>query len=485
MRSDYYKWLTDYARGKTFDDFLISPGREKEKTRKGISLATNFSENIKINIPLVSSNMDTVTGARMAIVLAKKGGIGVIHRYLSIDDQCEKIREVKRKEGHIIAQPHGISKNSTINQAKLIMAKNKVGSLVVIDEEGRLLGLLSPRDVRFAGENQLVSERMTPAKKLIVVDAKTNIAKAKDIIDKNRLEKLPLVSNDFKLVGLITAKDIENLEKYPLANKDSRGQLIVGAAIGAVGDYLERTAELIKAGADVIVMDIANFQSNVGKEAVQNFRKKFPSIELMIGNVVLPEAVSIYQKLGVNGIKIGLGPGSACTTRYNTNVGVPQAQAICECVGVSRIPLIADGGVKRNGHIALALLFGSSAVMIGGMFAGTDESPGLVFRDSIGKKVKSFRGMASREAMYERLKVEEADDPYEISSRMSPEGIEKKVEYKGSVVPIIDDIVGNLSSTISYLGGMSLVEARNIFLKNPQKYLIQLSEASKRESWDR
>ncbi len=485
MKNRYDQWLIDELRGRTFDDFLNPPGWGKAKTRKGISLVSNFSQNVPLNLPIVSANMDTVTGARMAVVMAQEGGLGIIHRYLSVDDQCSKVREVKRKESSVIEQPHSIVKTATIGEARKIIEKHKVGCLMVIGSDGKLLGLLSSRDVRFASDEQLISERMTPREKLITASPSISLSKARNLLDKNRLEKLPLVGKDLKLVGLITSKDIENLERYPLANKDLNGQLIVGAAIGAVGDYLERSAELIKSKVDVLVMDIANFQSEVGREAVKNFRKKFPEAELVIGNIVLPEAVRVYQKLGVNGLKVGLGPGSACTTRYNTNIGVAQAQAIYDCARVSEIPIVADGGVKRHGHIALALLLGSSSVMVGGLFAGTSETPGLVFRDSNGKKVKIFRGMASREAMYERLRTEEADDPYEISSRMSPEGIERKVEYKGSVVPIIKDIAGHLTSTISYLGGMSLKEAKEIFTKNPQKYIIRISAATQRESWDR
>lgn len=485
MKSERDRWLRSTLRGSTFDDFLNPPGWGKVKTRKGISLATKFSQNVGLNVPIVSANMDTITRARMAVAMAKEGGIGVIERYLSIEEQHGKVEEVKRKESHIILQPHSISRANTIAQAEELMARNKVGCLVVLNESGKLLGLLSSRDVRFARHNDLVADRMTPANRLVTASPHTTLNGAKKLLDKNRLEKLPLIDEKFKLLGLITAKDIENLDKYPLANKDSSGRLVVGAAVGAVGDFLERTSELVKAGADVVIMDIANFQSDLGKEAVKKFRKKFPDTELVIGNVVLPEAVEIYQRLGVNGIKVGLGPGSACTTRYNTNIGVPQAQAIYECARVAKIPVIADGGIRRDGQISLALLLGADSVMIGGLFSGTDEAPGLVFRKSTGKRVKSFRGMASREAMYQRLRAEEADDPYEISSRISPEGIEKEVEAKGSVVPIIREIAGHIASMVSYMGGLTLKEVKEMFMANPTKHLIKLSEAAKRESFDR
>ncbi|MFN7088692.1 MAG: IMP dehydrogenase, partial [Candidatus Paceibacteria bacterium] len=313
MRSAQDRWLRSVLAGCTLDDFLISPGWGKAKSRKGISLASVFSTNIKLNLPIVSANMDTITGARMAIAMAREGGMGIIHRYLSIEDQCEKVREVKRHESLVIEEPYSISPYATISEARMLMNRNKVGGLVVVDLEGRFVGLLSSRDVRFADENQIIAERMKPVDQLIVARPDITLKEAKKLLDKHRLEKLPLVEDNFKLRGLITSKDIENLERYPLANKDASGRLVVGASIGAVGDYLERAAELIKADVDVIVIDIANFQSDIGKEAVIQFRKKFPDTELVVGNLVIPEAVKVYQRLGVNGIKVGLGSGSACT----------------------------------------------------------------------------------------------------------------------------------------------------------------------------
>ncbi len=483
MRSLEHDWLKQLLWGCTFDDFLIAPGWGVATSRKNISLVSKFSQNIPLNIPLVSANMDTITGARMAITVAKKGGIGIIHRYLSIDDQCQKVEEVKREENFIIEKPYSTSPNVTIGEARSIMEKNKVGGLVVVDEEGRLLGILTNKDLRFCRDSDSVDGRMSV--RPITGSPGISLSEAKILLDKFRLEKLPLVDKDRKLKGLITSRDIENLEKYPLANKDSKGQLLVGAAIGATGDYLERTTDLIRAGVDVIVLDIANSQSDVAKNAVINFRKKLPDAELVVGNIVLPEAVQVFEQLGVNGFKVGLGPGSACTTRKNTNIGIPQAHAVYGCSTVSRVPICADGGIKRNGSIAEALMLGGSSVMIGGLFAGTDETPGLVFRDSNGEEVKAFRGMASREAMHEKLRAEEDDDPYETSSRISPEGIEKKVKYRGSVAPVIDEMIGNLSSAISYMGAMSLQEAKEMFMAHPMSYLIKLSESAKRESWDR
>ncbi|MBI2065241.1 MAG: IMP dehydrogenase [Candidatus Yanofskybacteria bacterium] len=486
MRRVEHDWLRKMLWGCTFDDFLISPGWGVAVSRKDISLVSRFSQNIPLNIPLVSANMDTITGARMAITVAKKGGIGIIHRYLSNDDQCKKVEEVKREENFIIEKPYSIFPDATVGEAKNIMLKNKVGGLVVVDELGKLVGILTERDVRYCSGTELIQDRMTKVPNLITAkSSEISLAEVKKLMDDHRLEKLPIVDDDFCLKGLITSRDVENLEKFPLANKDKKGQLLVGAAIGATGDYLERSADLIKAGADVIVLDIANAQSNIAEKAVAEFRKRFPDMELVVGNIVLPGAVKVFNRHGVNGFKVGLGPGSACTTRKNTGIGIPQAQAVYSCSMNSEFPICADGGIKRDGSIAEALILGGSSVMIGGMFAGTDETPGLVFPDSDGKKVKAFRGMASREAMYEKLHAEEADNPYETSSRISPEGIERKVEYRGSVVPIINDMMGHLASTISYMGAMSLQEAKEMFMAHPTEYLIKLSESAKRESWDR
>ncbi len=478
-------WLSEYVRGKTFDDFIDPPGWGRANSRKDISLRTLFSEHIPLNTPIVSANMDTVTGARMAIAQARKGGVGIIHRYLSIEDQCAKAREVKRAENFVIEQPYEIAQTALVTEARDLMNKYKVGGLVVVDSDHKLVGMLSGRDVRFCDGSILVTKRMTPFARLVFMYPGVSFREARECVDAYRLEKLPLVDNKGRLAGLITAKDIQSIERYPLANKDENGQLIVGAAIGATGDYLERAAELVRAGVDVLVLDIANAQSDPGLNAVTNFRKQSASVELVVGNIAIPMAVERYRDLGVNGFKVGLGPGSACTTRRNTNIGVPQGQAIFDCACISGVPVIADGGIRRHGHIVTALLLGASSVMIGGEFGGTEEAPGKTFRKSDGQTVKRFRGMASREAMHEKFKAEEFEDPYAVSSRISPEGIEKDIPYKGSVVPMVDEMIGHIASAVSYLGGLSLEEAKKIFWENPEKYIIQQSLASQKESFDR
>lgn len=486
MKSIQDDWLLAELKGLAFDDFLNPPGWGTAKSRKGLDLRTKFSDHVGLNIPLVSANMDTVTGAKMAVAQAKEGGIGIIHRYLSIEDQCQKVREVKREENFIISKPYSVKPITSIREAERIMIKNNVGSLVVLNENGTLEGILTSRDVRFCADKDIpVSRRMNGRGVLITAPIDTKLEEARKILDKNRLEKLPLVDSQRRLVGLITSKDIENLEKYPLANKDCNGQLMVGAAIGATGDYLERAEELIKARVDVLVIDIANAQSDIGLDATRAFRRRFSNMELVVGNIAVGMAVSKYLGLNVNGFKVGLGPGSACTTRYHTNIGVTQADAIYDCSRISEAPIIADGGIRRNGHIFLSLILGGSSVMIGGLFGGTDEAPGHVIRNSKGHRIKTFRGMASREARLEKSLAESADDPYETSSRISPEGIEKELEYKGSVVPIIHDMMNHLASSISYMGAKSLREAQVMFMENPQKYLTKISRAAQIESWRR
>ncbi|OGN08664.1 MAG: hypothetical protein A3C61_03745 [Candidatus Yanofskybacteria bacterium RIFCSPHIGHO2_02_FULL_39_10] len=473
--------------GCTFDDFGILEGRGVAESRKQIlaRLQTKFSTNINLNIPLVSANMDTITRARMAIAHAKKGGIGIIDRFLTIEDQCEKVAEVKRHENFVITEPYSILPSGTVAEARDIMRKNKVGGLVVIKENGKLVGILTDRDIRFCRDDISVKNRMTNKGRLITAGFNINLEQAKQLLDKHRLEKLPLVDENFKLKGLITSQDLENLERYPLANKDKKGQLVVGAAIGVTGDYLERAQELLKAGVDVLVIDIAHGYSEQGERALKSCRKRFPDAELVVGNVASGESVSRLQSLGANGVKVGIGPGSACMTRYYTNIAPPQGGAVYNCARVAKVPIGGDGGIRRDGHIFLCLLLGADWVMIGGRYAGTDETPGRVIDKSSGKKVKTFRGMASREAMVEKFRAELSENPYEDSARISPEGKEDEVEYKGSVVPIIDDMMGHLTSSISYMGATSLKEAKEMFMANPKKYLKKLSLAAQKESWDR
>ncbi len=486
MRALEHDWLSKILWGCTFDDFGVLPKKGVVRSRKEISLNTKFSTNIPLNIPLASANMETITRARMAIKHAKEGGIGIIERFMTISDQYEKVEEVKREENYIIPQPYSISQEATIGEARMIMEKNKISGLVIVDDIGRLAGILTSRDVKYCSEVCLVKDRMTRAPEIITaLVSEISPANARKLMDENRIEKLPIVDEDFKLKGLITSFDLDNFEKYPLANKDKNGQLIVGAAIGVTGDYLERAEELLRAGADVLVIDIAHGHSENGIEALTACRNKFPDVELVIGNVATPEAVEELQSRGANGIKVGIGPGSVCMTRYYTGIAPPQAESIYRCWRVAKVPLIADGGIRRDGHIVMALLLGGDSVMIGGRYAGTDETPGKSIDKGGGNIVKIYRGMASREAMREKFRAESVDDPFETSARISPEGKEIEVKYMGPVGPIMHDMMGHLASAISYMGVKSLQEAKEKFMNHPMDYLIKLSESAKRESWDR
>lgn len=497
MKSSQNDWLLSELRGHTFDDFLIFPGIGQVEHRRDINLQTKFSEHIGLNVPLVSSNMDTVTESMMAIALAKAGGIGVIHRYLTIEREADEVQKAKRGMNLVISDPYSIGPDANIGEARKLMKWYNVGCLVVMQGD-KFLGILTTLDVRFVSDEVLVTDRMQSYGNLDCIlpcdsgkkpdnpGPWLTVERIRERLDRSRLKYLPVLDHNNIPCGLITGRDIENFERYPLANRDKNGQLVVGAAVGATGDFLERTAALIEAGADVIVVDIANGQSNLMKQAVLAIRGRFIDVELVIGNFVVSSQMREYEAMGVNGFKIGLGPGGACTTRYQTSIGDTQAHAVAICNIATTLPICADGGVRRNGHIAFATIaLGASSVMMGGMFSGTDETPGCVYEDEDGK-YKIYRGMASREAMLDRLEAELHDDPYEASQRLTPEGKPKRVDYRGPVEPILNEMVDSLCSAVSYIGGHSLTEAQAIFAKDPRHFLVgPLSEAARRESFER
>ena len=376
------------------------------------------------------------------------------------------------------------------------MRQRRVGTLVVVDDGKRLKGLLTARDVRFVpADETTVESRMTPADRLVVGEGELTIAEAERLMVDRKIKKLPLIDRDGVLIGLITAKDIVRQERLPFATRDGQGRLMVGAAIGAKGDYLERAAELLSAGVDAIVIDIAHGHSVVMARAIEAFRARFGDVELVAGNVATSEGVSFLADRGVNAIKVGIGPGGGCTTRLTTSFGVPQLQALVECREAARaagVPLIADGGIKRHGAIFEALLFGGDTVMLGSMFAGTEETPGEVVQKSVmlpdshrAVKVpfKVLRGMASIQAIRDRLDVEDADNA-DVEA-LGAEGTEVSVPARGSVRPIIQDILRHLCSSISYSGADSLAEIKELFWKEPEKYLIKLSASGRRESYER
>lgn len=491
--------LLQFVRGCTFDDFLLAPqyGVLPRRDANAIDLATAFSQHLTLNRPLVAANMDTVTRAAMAIVLAEEGGIGIIDRGFRTDDiqpQVAEVASVKRTQHGTIADPHTIEEHGSVADAIRVMERTRVGTLVVVDAARRVTGLLTERDVRFVSPDIRVAERMTARDRLIVHTGPISLPDAERLMIAQKIKKLPLVNPDGTLLGLVTAKDLLKHRQLPFATRDPHGRLRVGAAVGATGDYLERAAEVIRAGADVLVIDIAHGHSLVMERAIEGIRKQCGAIELVAGNVATAAGAQFLMDRGVNGIKVGIGPGGGCTTRVTTNFGIPQVEALVQCrlaVG-DRVPLIADGGVRRDGSLALALLFGGDCVMLGSAFAGTIETPGEVVLKSVfmpdSQKLaqvpfKVFRGMASVGAVRDRLDLEEAG-PRELEA-MGAEGVEVSVPARGSVRVVIHDMLKHLCSAISYGGARSLRELQQSFRSNPERYLVRLSEASRAESFQR
>jgi IMP dehydrogenase len=491
--------LLELVRGCTFDDFLLTPqlGVVASRDPAVIDLTTRFTTQISLKRPIVSANMDTVTRADMAVALAEEGGIGVIDRGFRAGDiapQMAEVVAVKRTQHGVIADPHAIDANHGVADALRLMQRTGVGTLVVTTGDNRLAGLLTRRDVRFIAGDALVADRMTPLDRLVVHAGPIAFADAERIMAERKIKKLPLVNPDGTVLGLITAKDLIKHKTHPFATRDGQGRLCVAAAVGATGDFLERAVELLQAGADVLVIDIAHGHSLVMERAIARLRQRLDAVPLVAGNVATAEGARFLLERGVDAIKVGIGPGGGCTTRLTTNFGVPQVEALVRCrqaVG-DRVPLIADGGVKRDGALAQALLFGGDAVMLGSAFAGTEETPGEIVMKPVlmpeSQKVarvpfKVFRGMASISAVRDRLDLEEAG-PGELEA-LGAEGLEVSVPARGSVRTIIHDMLKHLCSSISYGGVSSLKEFRDNFWSDPARYLIRLSSASRTESFDR
>lgn len=487
--------------GCTFDDFILAPRRSVLERRDpaAIDLSCRLSRRITLKRPIVSANMDTVTRAPMAIVQAEEGGIGVIDRGFragEIEPQVREVEIVKRTQHGVITDPYSVAPTATLDEAVSTMARSRVGTLVVLDENRRLQGLLTERDVRFVDrKGTRVADRMTPLATLVVHRGPLDLDAAERLMVERKIKKLPLVDESGVLTGLITARDLLRRRRMPFATRDERGRLRVGAAIGATGDYLERAAELIRAGVDVIVIDVAHGHSVVMERAIAQFRKQFGDFEMIAGNIATAEGARFLLERGVDGIKVGIGPGGGCTTRMTTSFGVPQAQALVECrmaVADSGAGVIADGGIRRHGAIAQALLFGGDCTMLGSAFAGTTEAPGEVVQKSVllpesQKTVKVpfkvLRGMASLEAIRDRLDVEDADK-VEIEA-LGAEGMEISVPARGSARTIIRDMVRHLCSSVSYGGASTLSELRRMFWADPEAFLIKQSPSARRESYER
>ena len=451
----------DIKEGLTFDDVLLVPKRSPVISRTQTDLKTKLSRNITINIPLVSANMDTITESGMAIALAREGGIGIIHRFMAIGDQVDEVLRVKRSESVMIEQPYTIKADVKVYEAMKMMQEYGVSGLLVEDKDRTLDGIITNRDIIFEKNmERKVAELMT--KNVITAKYGTTMEQAKEILHKHRIEKLPVVDDKKRIVGLITSKDIMKMDQYPSASKDKKGRLLVGAAVGVKGDFLERTEALLDAGADTIIVDIAHGHSNNAINTVNMIKKAFPHCELIAGNVATGEGARDLITAGVDAVKVGVGSGSICITRVVTGSGVPQLTAVMESVKVARdydIPVISDGGIRTSGDTTKALAVGASSVMVGSMFGGTDESPGKTLVKN-GKKFKMYRGMASFYASLGRKYREEGTQIIDSSDLNDyvPEGVEAMVPYKGSVVDIIRQLVGGLRSGLSYCGAKTISE---------------------------
>ena len=460
--------------GYTFDDVLLEPQRSGVFSRKDVNTSAQFSKNITLNMPIVSSNMDTVTEHRMARFMAEAGGIGIIHRFLSVEKQANEVRRVKRAENVVIEDPYTISVDADISDAKRVMSEKGVSGLPVLNSSGKVVGIITRRDILFTEEkNKKVAEAMT--KKIITGSPKIALVAAKKILFAHRIEKLPLIDRAGKLRGLITLKDILKQGNGKLTSKDKKGRFLAGAALGVKEGTLERAKALLDAGADALIVDIAHGHNERALEIIKLLKRKFKGAEIVGGNVATPKGAVDLIKAGADAVKVGIGPGAACTTRIVTGVGVPQLTAILECAeaaGKYKIPIIADGGVRNSGDLSKALAAGASTVMIGSLLAGTDESPGeYLFEEGAGYKL--YRGMASRDAADEKTKL---DGNQEDGVYRAPEGKSGKVPYRGRAKNVLDDLIAGLRSSMSYLGAKNLRE----FQTNTK--FIKITSAALRES---
>jgi len=448
----------EFKEGLTFDDVLLVPKFSDITSRAQTNLETKLSRNISLNIPLISANMDTVTESRMAVAMAREGGLGIIHRFLTIEEEKNEVLKVKRSGSVMIENPYIISPEQTIKDAINYMKQKGVSGLLVTDSESRLVGILTHRDVMFESEStQLVKDVMT--KDVVTGKANLDLDEAKEILRKNRIEKLPLVDESKHVKGLITTKDITNIENYPFASKDKKGRPLVGAAVGVKGDFMERTESLLDAGADVIVVDIAHGHSENAVNTIRHIKKAFPESELIAGNVATASGAEDLIKAGVDAVKVGVGSGSICITRVVTGSGVPQLTAVLDCAKVGQkhdVPIISDGGIRTSGDVTKALAAGASAVMVGSILGGTDESPGS-FLTKNGKRFKIYRGMASFYASLGRKSKESGNISIEDDlNDYVAEGVEAMVPYKGSVTDILKQLTGGIRSGLSYCGAHTI-----------------------------
>ncbi len=445
------------SEGLTYDDVLLIPAYSEVLPRT-VELKTKFSRNIELNIPYVSAAMDTVTESKMAIAIAREGGIGVIHKNMSIEEQARQVAIVKRAENGMIYDPVTIQRGSKVRDALALMNEYRIGGIPVVDEEGHLVGIVTNRDLRFEPNMERPIDEVMTSENLVTTDQQTDLAGASLILQQNRIEKLPVVDKENKLIGLITYKDITKAKDKPIACKDSKGRLRVAAGVGVTHDTLDRMEALIKAGADAIVIDTAHGHSKFVIEKLKEARKRFADVDIVVGNVATGDAAKVLAEAGADAIKVGIGPGSICTTRVVAGVGVPQLSAIYDVASALKgtgIPMIADGGLRYSGDVVKALAAGGDCVMIGSLIAGTEESPGdtIIFN---GRKFKSYRGMGSLEAMENGSKDRYFQSGVTEVKKLVPEGISGRVPYKGTVQEILYQLVGGLRSGMGYCGAQTI-----------------------------
>lgn len=448
--------------GLTFDDVLLIPAYS-EVLPRNVELSTRFSRNIKLNVPIVSAAMDTVTEAKLAIAIAREGGIGVIHKNMSIAEQARQVHAVKRAENGMIYDPVTITRGSTVREALAIMKEFHIGGIPVVDENKKLVGIVTNRDLRFERNlDSLVDDVMTK-ENLVTTSQSTDLQQAADILQRYKIEKLPVVDKDGRLVGLVTYKDITKAKDKPNACKDKLGRLRVAAGIGVTNDSMQRADALVEAGVDAIVIDTAHGHSKGVVDVLKAVKVKYPDLDVVVGNIATGEAAKYLVAAGADGVKVGIGPGSICTTRVIAGVGVPQLSAVYDVAKAlegTDVPLIADGGIRYSGDIVKALAAGAYSVMLGGMLAGVEESPGetIIYN---GRKYKSYRGMGSLEAMERGSKDRYFQDGENDVKKLVPEGIAARVPFKGSLYEVVYQMIGGLRSGMGYCGAHNIEELHN------------------------
>jgi len=463
--------------GLTFDDVLLEPGPSDVMPTQ-VDVATRFTREISLNIPLVSAAMDTVTESRLAIAMAQSGGIGVLHRNLTVEEQADHVREVKRYESGMVINPLTIGPDTTLGEVRQIKARRHISGFPVVDSRGKLVGILTNRDMRFEGRDDIPVRELMTTEGLVTVREGVSQAEARDLLRRHKIERLIVVDDDYRAVGLITVKDMEKSQAHPFAAKDSQGRLLVAAA-STVGDAgFERSMALVDAGVDVVVIDTAHGHNATVAQAVQRVKRETNRVQIVAGNIATYDAARALIDAGADAVKVGIGPGSICTTRIVAGVGVPQLTAIADAVRAAEgtdVPIVADGGIKYSGDLAKALAMGASVAMMGSVFAGVDEAPGEVFLYQ-GRSYKSYRGMGSVGAMGQGSADRYFQKDVKDALKLVPEGIEGQVPYKGPIAPILHQMVGGLRAAMGYVGAPTLPEFRK------RARFIRITGAGLRES---